>query len=40
LLEFYHMVYPKKGENVTSRHNTLPKDNTLIWLLIQLFRIL
>ncbi|CAG8537465.1 6927_t:CDS:10 [Funneliformis mosseae] len=39
LLEFYHMVYPKSGENVISRRNTLPKDNTLIWLLIQLFPI-
>ncbi|CAG8456893.1 3464_t:CDS:10 [Cetraspora pellucida] len=33
LSNFYYMVHPKHGE----RHNTVPKDNTLIWLLIPLF---
>lgn len=38
LQEFHHMVYPKSGENFISRQNTLSKDNTLVWLLLQLFR--
>ncbi|CAB5371735.1 unnamed protein product [Rhizophagus irregularis] len=39
LQEFHHMVYPKSGENFINRQNTLSKDNTLIWLLLQLFHI-
>ncbi|KAF0460889.1 mediator complex subunit 23-domain-containing protein [Gigaspora margarita] len=33
LSKFYYMVHPKRGEH----HKAVPKDNTLIWLLIQLF---
>ncbi|CAG8480170.1 6506_t:CDS:10, partial [Dentiscutata heterogama] len=33
LSKFYYMVHPKHGEH----HKAVPKDNTLIWLLIQLF---
>ncbi|CAG8710086.1 10593_t:CDS:10, partial [Acaulospora morrowiae] len=40
LREFYHMVYPKHGGHFIVHGHTIPKDNTLIWLLVQLFRIL
>ncbi|CAG8602038.1 10794_t:CDS:10, partial [Acaulospora morrowiae] len=39
LSEFYHMVYPKHGGHFIGRGHTIPKDNTLIWLLLQLFHI-
>ncbi|CAJ0638124.1 11952_t:CDS:10 [Entrophospora sp. SA101] len=37
--KFYYMVYPKYGEHSSDHLNTVPKDNILIWLLLQLFQI-
>ncbi|RHZ74202.1 hypothetical protein Glove_227g124 [Diversispora epigaea] len=36
LTEFYHMVYPKHGNHFS---RSVPKDNTLTWLLVQLCQI-